>query len=304
MKLSKAVPPRIGTDGHGSNRQQCRVSSPQPSTLSRVAAFTMVEIALCLAIIGFALLAVIAVLPLGLQVQRENREETIINQDASVWLDSLRSGARGYDDLTNFVDAITNVVTRFAADGTPTGTDVCGYTWFVSTLNGALTTPQWPIINGFRIVGLLSTPKYSYHDVARQVVATSNHVVAYVRAMSGAATEKFPQDNASVRDLAFRYRLVSEVVPYAGWDASWVSYGAAGLSPEEVAARSNYWWVARNLSTNLHEVRLIFRWPLLPGGATGNGRQVFRTTVSGVVTNFPPQSPFYFVEPWSYVQAN
>jgi hypothetical protein len=45
-------------------------------------AFTMVEIAISLAVIGFALVAIIGVLPRGLRVQRENREETIINQDA------------------------------------------------------------------------------------------------------------------------------------------------------------------------------------------------------------------------------
>ena len=71
-------------------------------------AFTMIEIALSLAIIGFALVAIIGVLPLGMNVQKENREETIINQDASVFLNAIRNGARGLDDLTNYVMAITN----------------------------------------------------------------------------------------------------------------------------------------------------------------------------------------------------
>src|SRR5688500_11835611 len=71
-------------------------------------AFTMVEIALCLAIIAFALVAIIGVLPTGMGVQRENREETIINQDASVWVDAIRNGMIGYHDLTNYVLAITN----------------------------------------------------------------------------------------------------------------------------------------------------------------------------------------------------
>ena len=44
----------------------------------------MVEIAICLAIIGIALVAIIGVLPLGINVQKDNREETIINQDATV----------------------------------------------------------------------------------------------------------------------------------------------------------------------------------------------------------------------------
>src|SRR6478736_229755 len=57
-----------------------------------VLAFTMIEIAICLAVIGFALAAIVGVLPLGMNVQRENREETIINQDASVFLNAIRNG--------------------------------------------------------------------------------------------------------------------------------------------------------------------------------------------------------------------
>src|SRR2546426_366578 len=70
------------------------------------AAFTMVEIAISLAVIGFALVAIIGVLPTGMTVQRENREETIINQDATYFAEALRNGAHGLDDLTNFVYAV------------------------------------------------------------------------------------------------------------------------------------------------------------------------------------------------------
>src|SRR5258708_4640618 len=81
----------------------------------REAAFTMVEIALCLAIIGFALVAIIGVLPTGLNVQKDNREETIINFDATYLMDALRSGARGQDDLTNYLIAVTNYHTLYNA---------------------------------------------------------------------------------------------------------------------------------------------------------------------------------------------
>ena len=59
-------------------------SSIFPSFRHHERAFTMVEIAICLAVIGFALAAIIGILPLGLSVQRENREETVINQDGNV----------------------------------------------------------------------------------------------------------------------------------------------------------------------------------------------------------------------------
>src|SRR3954447_15585413 len=69
--------------------------------------FTMIEIALSLGIVAFALIAIIGVLPSGMKVQRENREETIINQDGAYLLEAIRSGSRGVDDLTNYVESIT-----------------------------------------------------------------------------------------------------------------------------------------------------------------------------------------------------
>lgn len=273
------------------------------SSLVNCQAFTMVEIALSLAIIGFALVAIIGVLPSGLQVQRENREETIINQDANVWLSAIRSGARGYDDLTNYVDAITNVVTVFDRNGNVVqAPDRYGYTRSQCTLNDTLLPPKDVITNGARIIGLLSTRKYEFHDVAEQIVSRSNHVTAYVRAMSGSATEKAPQDNADVRELAFRYRMISEVVPYTRWDTNWVAWNQPGLPAGEAAARSNYWWVTSKQQANLHEVRLTFRWPLLPRGGTGNGRQVFRATVGGDFIQANDHGmAVYFLTPRSYV---
>ena len=63
---------------------------PSPVTCR---AFTMVEVAISLAIIGIALVAIIGVLPLGMNVQRDNREATVINQDATVFIEAIRNGA-------------------------------------------------------------------------------------------------------------------------------------------------------------------------------------------------------------------
>ena len=79
--------------------------------------FTMVEIAICLAVIGIALVSIIGVLPIGMNTQRDNREETIINQDATVFIEAIRGGARGLDDLTNYVYAITNYRTQYNPTG-------------------------------------------------------------------------------------------------------------------------------------------------------------------------------------------
>src|ERR1041385_8247392 len=95
-----------------------------PGARYRSGAFTMIEIALCLAIIGFALVAIIGVLPAGLNVQKENREETIINQDATVWMDAIRNGAQGYNDLTNYVTGVTNYAQYYDSNNAPQGLQI------------------------------------------------------------------------------------------------------------------------------------------------------------------------------------
>jgi len=282
----------------------------------------MIEIALSLGVIAFALIAIIGILPLGMAVQRDNREETIINQDANVLLEAIRNGEQGLDDLTNYVVAITNYQTWYP-DGQSPKTTTNGYTYASST-----ASPPFPITNGFRIVGLLSTPKY-YTPAGPHVGFFSNHVVAVVRALSGAASEKPPQSNPSVQEMAFAYRLMAEVVPYGygtwitrtatnsnAWDQDWTNYTAYLTSQNayEWQGRSNYWRYAKNLQADLNDVRLLFRWPALPRGALGNGRQVFRGITTGplqavIEPGFPiiqPQSlPYtlYFVQPRTFVKA-
>jgi len=170
--------------------------------------------------------------------------------------------------------------------------------------------------NGFGIIGLLSTPKYVPFTNNHVIYFRSNYIVANVRSISGDASEKFPQTNASMRDLAFSYRLISEVVPYAGFDRSWTNWNndsSISGNTNEITTRSNYWMVAKNLQNNLHDLRLIFRFPLLPNGKIGNGRLVFRTTASGLLsqTNAPdfasqlPNPPYqlFFFQPRTYVKA-
>ena len=121
----------------------------------------MIEIALCLAIIGFALVSILLVLPSGMNTQRDTRQETIINQDASMLLEDIRSGARGLDDLTNNVIAITNYVTSYNPQGQPISPmHTLGYTYSQASDNGAARN-YLAITNGLRIIGLLSTPEYT-----------------------------------------------------------------------------------------------------------------------------------------------
>jgi type II secretory pathway pseudopilin PulG len=227
----------------------------------------MIEIAISLAVIGFALVAILGVLPLGMNVQKENREETIINQEANVLISAIRNGARGMDDLANYVIAITNYVTACDRNGKPTRPTY--YNWYTPENSNP---PGFPLTSGARIIGLMSTPKW----VPTQRGLDSNYVVACFRSLSGPASEKFPQNNAAVQDLALSYRVLPEVVAPSGSDP--------------------------NLQNNLHELRLTFRWPLTKG-INAPGRQVFRTLVGGYLTNDPPGLPFFFFQPETYVKA-
>lgn len=232
----------------------------------------MVEIAISLAVIGIALVAIIGVLPIGMNVQKDNREETIINQDATVLMEAIRSGARSPfgSDLTNYVYAITNFPTSF--NPSPTTMPPKGYD------NSYLT-------NNERVVGLLSTPEYTANDVIGEPLMNlfnggiSNHVVAYVRSISGSAVEKPPQNNPILQKDSFSYKVFLQNTPVA-------------------IDTNNPSLYTTNLTANLHELRLTFLWPLLPSGNTGAGRQPFRTMVSGQIISTNDNGVInYFFQP-------
>lgn len=252
------------------------------------AGFTMIEIALALAVIGFALVAIVGVLPMGLEVQKQNREDTIIDHDANFLLDAIRNGARGLDDLTNYVYEIRRITQEYDVATNPVGkASTSVYTYNTPSIDPSLTplvVSSFPLDRGSRIIGLMSWPKYVPNTSGRSSGNFfSNNVVAYVRALSGAATEKVPQQDANVRDLAFSYRVTSEITPL----------------PTPGATNSIY---DRNLQANLHEVRLLFRWPVIPRGAVGpSGREVYRSLVGGRhVPVTDGRQSLYFFEPLIY----
>jgi type II secretory pathway pseudopilin PulG len=280
----------------------------------------MVEIAISLAVIGIALVAIIGVLPIGMNTQRDNREETIINQDATVFIEAIRGGARGLDDLTNYVYAITNYWTNVSTHVK----GVYGYTYL-----GSSTTPSFPIINGSGIVGLLSTPEYlDVNGFPTNNIFSggiSNHVVAYVRSLSGPAVEKPPQTNDIVVGDSFGYRVLCVNAPVAVdmppvWQAA-LSYNAgaqvywlqvywqatAATSASDEPGSSPKWGravpYAQELAANLHELRLTFLWPQQPNGKLGPGRQTFRTMVAGQLTRDPIYNNLYFYASQSFVNT-
>ena len=317
-KLGSFSPGKLGT----------RVTRP-----SDITGFTMVEIAICLAIIGFALIAIIGVLPIGMNTQRDNREETIVNQDATMFIEAIRNGAQGLDDLTNYVYAITNFWTEYDAGGVPIQTHVSGYTYAGSTLDGSAMTPQVPINNGQNIIGLLSTPEYVEWPSGPLVPTliyggVSNHIVAYARSMSGPAVEKPPQDNQIIQADAFGYRILCVNAPVAAPPIIitnvWIPKGYAQFSivfsdwaywsnPSGPAAASDkpgispVWqkggYYNLTFMAVLHELRLTFLWPQLPNGNLGPGRQTWRTMVAGQLLLSSAYTNLYFYQPQTFNNA-
>jgi type II secretory pathway pseudopilin PulG len=257
-----------------------------PLFVRKSSAFTMMEIAISLAVIGIALVAIVGVLPLGMRVQRDNREQTVIDQDASVFIEAIRNGARGADDLTNYVYLITNSVTVYPA-GTITSSK--GYD------NSSF------LVNGTNIIGLLSTPEFTANDGSPSSPIdiangnyNSNHVIAYVRSISGPAVEKPPQDpNGLIRADSFSYRILCVNAPVA------TDTNVFNLSSSD--PRRTY---TDQLEANLHEMRLTFLWPQLPNGNVGTGRQTYRALIAGqVVTNIVAGNYLYFYQPQSFTNA-
>jgi type II secretory pathway pseudopilin PulG len=266
----------------------------------------LIEIALCLAIIGFALVAIIAVLPRGLDVQKRNRQETIIGQDAEMWMNAIRNGAQGYDDLTNYVLSITNYWTIFNFGNTnPVSTNWDWYTANNSSFSG------FSLVSGSNIIGILSTPKILIPPpFGRNGSFQSNYFVVYSRAFSGAEVEKAPETNATVLGDAFTYRMIVENFPYVPVDTNGYCMNCAatnGLTPDQMQARTNAAYSLWLMQTNLHDIRLSFRWPVLPNGTIPNyGLQMFRSMASGqmTVTNDPSSGqPLYFIQPAIYSQG-
>ncbi len=292
--------------------EQCPAVDPRRSLRVRsnaIHAFTMIEIAISLAVIGFAMVAIIGILPFGMNTQRENREETIVNQDASIFLNALRSGASGLDDLTNYVLVITNSWTEYDQSRTFVGS---GVNWY--TTSNSWNSSETVLTNGSRIIGLLSTPKYLPLRSSGGFV--SNYVAAVVRSMGGSATEKFPQDNVDAREMGLKYRLISEVMTYGSpinetvvnnvhyWD--WVRYGRFPTNSHDYAVRAAFDNYSTNLYNHLHDVRLIFRWPVLPNGTVPirGSRLSYSTTVSGRLMaagdRWNSNQVLFFIQPTTY----
>jgi prepilin-type N-terminal cleavage/methylation domain-containing protein len=257
----------------------------------RDAGFTMIEIAIAIAVVAFALVAIIGVMPTGLRVQQENREDTVVNQDGNVWLQAIRSGALGLNYLTNHIELIEvrNQV------GNLTSTNL--YT-VVTYERGEV---QGDLRDGRDIVGILSTPRY---QLDRKDQWTTNLIRAYVRAISGAAADRLVARPGGRSEFGFLYRMTVEVVPHNPVAGMATDVSDPNLPAEVRTNRLKLLAWGNSLQANLFDVRVAIDWPvtLVPNQPPriGNNRREFRTLVSGTLTatnSVPLRRPLYFLQP-------
>ncbi|NBR85498.1 MAG: hypothetical protein EB082_10485 [Verrucomicrobia bacterium] len=147
-------------------------------------AFTMVEVALSLAIVAFAMVAIIGVMPVGLNVRKENREDTIISQDATALIEAIRSGGGG-SNLNTIAAALVQM--------TGPANALTGSNYTSADVISRLCIPRWDSVNAPSLVR------------------------AYFHAMSGTLGDV---SGTNVSPVAFSYVVTSEVTNYTGLPAN------------------------------------------------------------------------------------
>ena len=261
-----------------------------------LAGFTMVELALCIAVVSIAMVAIIGVLPLGMNVQKQNREDTIINQEAQILLEALRtassSGApitniygdslpladrlwtfsNAADYLTNFVDfvAVTNVFGKSYWRGP---------NYLKATGGDSADPSRAPLMDGHMFLNALLTPLVETNSgrlVTNLVFAQMRPITSPVSEYPVSLDQKAgpPPDRY---DDVFRYIVTAEVVRSVPLGAQLYQ----DLEYEQL----------RQLTNHLFEVRLTFEWPVTALNpdvhennvrpSVGQNRRTFRTLLSG-----------------------
>lgn len=171
------------------------------------AAFTLIEIALSVAVVAFALVAIIGILPMGMEVQKDNREDTIINQEGPFHLEAMLNASTNLGTLHTNLEWI-----ELHVDG------VFAWRAYASSTN----------LDSRRLLGIMCRPKYETNSTS----VTTNELYLKVRANSGPLS----LESTNTRDLAFSYILKCEVIPFTV-----STYGAdAAVS---AAMRTNTWEV-------------------------------------------------------------
>ncbi len=256
----------------------------------RRSAFTLIEIALCIAIVSIAMVAIIGVLPTGLNVQRQNREEAMLTQDAELLLNAIRSGQVGLQDLVNFADRVTLV--RDYRDGSPSRTN-----YFHGPLVVTPPADSQPFGDAFQLLGLISRPRYTREvssNNPNSPVVVTNTIHLEMRTLSGSMANQPIIRSSGYRtpgsdpriDFAFRYLVTIETVARQG-----------------VRVPGDLERMPDTTDDGVSEIRLTLEWPLVRNGPNpaqyrlGFNRREFRTEVLSIPVvqqgNVPQSTDYY-----------
>lgn len=262
-----------------------------------LAGFTMVELALCIAIVSIAMVAIIGVLPLGMNVQKQNREDTIINQEAQILMDAIRTAAssgapitnvytdslpladrmwtysNAADYLTNFVDyvAVTNVFGKSFWRGP---------NYLKATGGDSADPSRASLMDGHMFLNALLTPLVETNSgrlVTNLVFAQMRPITSPLSQYPASLDQKQgpPPDRF---DDVFRYIVTAEVVrsvplspvlyqadEFEKWDKGDYEKQLASKQYDiryQAAVGMTRTKSMRQLTNSLYEVRLTFEWPV------------------------------------------
>jgi type II secretory pathway pseudopilin PulG len=233
-------------------KNRLRVADAKEMSHQGERAFTMVEIAIAIGVIGFALVAIIGILPTGMNSQKDNREDTVISQDAPFFLEAIRNGA----PVTNYQG--TNFL-AVSAEGLDFLTNYVQMIQFNYYYNGTNTeTISYPPIgktnfsSGLEIIGLLSTPQTNYYNVytpgspipSSPAYFSSNYfdVTAYVRALSGpASAQQFGANSGPSAFMAFTYKMEVTITPFNSFAPATTNFNAPNLDSNQYNICYNRW---------------------------------------------------------------
>lgn len=205
-------------------------------------AFTMVEVAMSLAIVAFALVAIIGIMPIGLNVQRDNEQDTIIAQDGAYLLEAIKNG--GLVTNLNVIGDNLLSLTVTNGHGDIGGMNVSGKAWNAS--DG---------LSSAEVILQICRPRSitTYYDSGILKYKTlTNEVRLRFKAFSGNMTALLGANDFD----QFRYEVRVEIVKDETGDAGGYDPGNA---------------------LSLYTVKLTYLYPVLANDQLGLGERVFRT---------------------------
>ncbi len=235
----------------------------------RAAGFTMAEVVLALAVVAFGLIAVLGVLPIGLNTNRDNRDETIIKHDVEFWMNAIRGGRLSMDAFNHVewveMHAGGNVYraeyAALARDGNPE--------------NASL----WPAF--VDDAGNAGLPPLAYRGTLKQA-SWRKDVLGWLSVPDRGTTHGVVKKYAKIRPLGST--LMNRLQGLRGVTAD----GQVDYLHEAGDRAFSYLIETRvkMIEPNFWEIKLIARWPIIEEGETvdkikaGHGRRTFTSYIN------------------------